>query len=256
MKPPVLELEDVKLSLSGKEILRGVNLQVQEGERLVVLGESGGGKSTILRVILGMLRPRKGSVRFRGREVTRLSRWKLNLIRQRIGMVYQYSALISSLSVRENLALPLKELTRKGPAETEEAVRKKLEMVGMAGTEEKLPSELSGGMRKRVSLARALMMDPELILYDEPSAGLDPVISAVIDDLMIETSEKTGAASVIVTHELGSAFKIATRMAMLKDGEIIAEGTPESFRDHPDERVRGFIAADTALTNGNGGTTT
>lgn len=253
MKPPVLEFEDVRLSLGGKEILRGVNLRVEEGERLVVLGESGGGKSTILRVILGMLKPSKGSVRFRGREISRLNRWKLNLIRQRIGMVYQYSALISSLSVQENLALPLKELTRKKSAEIDEAVKKKLEMVGMGGTERKLPSELSGGMRKRVSLARALMMDPELILYDEPSAGLDPVISAVIDELMMQTSEQTGAASVIVTHELGSAFKVATRMAMLKDGEIIAEGTPESFRDHPDERVRGFISADASLMNGDGG---
>jgi phospholipid/cholesterol/gamma-HCH transport system ATP-binding protein len=244
MKPPVLELEDVQLSFAGKEILRGVNLRVEEGERLVVLGESGGGKSTILRVILGMLRPTGGSVKFRGREIQRLRRWKLNLIRQRIGMVYQYSALISSLSVRDNLALPLIELTRKKRPEIEEAVKAKLAMVGMSGTEDKLPGELSGGMRKRVALARALMMDPELILYDEPSAGLDPVISAVIDELMIRTGEETGTASVIVTHELGSAFKVATRMAMLKEGEIIADGPPESFKDHPDERVRSFIAAE------------
>jgi phospholipid/cholesterol/gamma-HCH transport system ATP-binding protein len=244
VKPSVLELENVELSLGGKEILRGVTLRADEGERLVVLGESGGGKSTILRVILGMLRPTGGTVKFRGREVNRLRRWKLNLIRQRIGMVYQYSALISSLTVRENLALPLVELTRKKPAEIEEAVQAKLAMVGMAGSEDKLPSELSGGMRKRIGLARALMLDPELILYDEPSAGLDPVISAVIDELMIRTSEETGAASVIVTHELGSAFKVATRMAMLKEGEMIADGPPDSFKDHPDERVRSFIAAE------------
>jgi phospholipid/cholesterol/gamma-HCH transport system ATP-binding protein len=246
MKAPVLELEDVGLALNDKEILRSVNLRVEEGERLVVLGESGGGKSTILRVILGMLRPTSGSVRFRGREIKRLRRWKLNLIRQRIGMVYQYSALISSLTVKENLALPLVELTRKKRPEIDAAIKEKLEIVGMTDAEDKLPSELSGGMRKRVSLARALMLEPELILYDEPSAGLDPVISAVIDDLMIRTSEQTGAASVIVTHELGSAFKVATRMAMLKDGEIIADGPPESFRDHPDERVRAFIAAEPA----------
>jgi phospholipid/cholesterol/gamma-HCH transport system ATP-binding protein len=250
MKPPVLELENVELSLSGKEILRGVTLRVEEGERLVVLGESGGGKSTILRVILGMLRPTGGSVKFRGRELTRLRRWKLNLIRQRIGMVYQYSALISSLNVRENLALPLLELTRKKRQEIDAEVDAKLEMVGMGGTQDKLPGELSGGMRKRVALARALMLDPELILYDEPSAGLDPVISAVIDELMIRTSEQTGAASVIVTHELGSAFKVATRMAMLKDGEMIADGSPDSFRDHPDERVRSFIAAEPSPVTG------
>ncbi len=244
MKGPVLELQDVELTIGDKAILRGVNLRVEEGERLVVLGESGGGKSTILRIILGMLRPTAGSVKFRGREITRLRRFKLNHIRQRIGMVYQYSALISSLTVRENLALPLVELTRKKQDEIDQLIDKNLEMVGMAGTQDKLPSELSGGMRKRVGLARALMLEPELILYDEPSAGLDPVISAVIDELMIRTTEETGAASVIVTHELGSAFKVATRMAMLKDGEMIADGAPESFRDHPDERVRSFIAAE------------
>jgi phospholipid/cholesterol/gamma-HCH transport system ATP-binding protein len=244
MKPPVLELENVALSLSGREVLRSVTFRVEEGERLVVLGPSGSGKSTILRLILGMLRPASGSVKFRGREISRLRRWKLNLIRQRIGMVYQYSALISSLTVYENLALPLLELTRKPKSQIDAEVIAKLEMVGIADAADKLPSQLSGGMRKRVGLARALMLDPELILYDEPSAGLDPMISAVIDDLMVRTGEQTGAASVIVTHELDSAFKVATRIAMLTDGEIIADGPPESFRDHPDERVRAFIAAE------------
>jgi phospholipid/cholesterol/gamma-HCH transport system ATP-binding protein len=244
MKPPVLELDKVALSLGGKEILRSVTLRVEEGERLVVLGPSGSGKSTILRLVLGMLRPSSGSVKFRGREISRLKRWKLNLIRQRIGMVYQYSALISSLTVHENLALPLAELTRRPASEIDAEVKAKLEMVGMAETEDKLPSELSGGMRKRISLARALMLNPELMLYDEPSAGLDPIMSAVIDDLMISTSEQTGAASVIVTHELDSAFKVATRIAMLAGGEIIADGGPESFHDHADERVRAFVAGE------------
>ena len=244
MSAPVLELENVSLHLGGKEILKSVTLSVQEGERLVVLGQSGGGKSTILRVILGMLKPSAGSVRFRGRDITRLRRWKLNQVRQRIGMVYQYSALISSLNVHDNLALPLIELTHKRKEEIDAAVAAKLEMVGMAGSDEKLPSQLSGGMRKRVSLARALMLDPELILYDEPSAGLDPVISAVIDELMVQTSNQTGAASIIVTHELESAFKVGTRIAMLAEGEIIADGSPELFRNHPDERVRRFVAAE------------
>jgi phospholipid/cholesterol/gamma-HCH transport system ATP-binding protein len=165
MNGPVLELRDVELMIGDKQILRAVNLHVNEGERLVVLGESGGGKSTILRIILGMLRATSGSVKFRSRELTRLRRWKLNLIRQRIGMVYQYSALISSLTVRENLALPLVELTRKKQAEIDKAIGEKLEMVGMAGTEDKLPSELSGGMRKRVGLARRA----------HARAGADPI---------------------------------------------------------------------------------
>ncbi len=241
MKPPVVELTDVRLSFGDNEILSGVNLRVEDGERLVVLGGSGGGKSTILRLILGMLQPSGGSIKFRGHEIPRLGRRRLNLVRQRMGMVYQYSALVSSMTVRDNLALPLEELTRKKRSEIDELLLKNLKRVGMDEHLDKLPSELSGGMRKRVSLARALMTEPELLLYDEPSAGLDPIMSTVIDDLMISVSEHTGAASVIVTHELDSAFKVATRIAMLYEGVIIADGTPDEFRHHPDQRVRNFI---------------
>jgi len=241
MKPPVVELADVYLKFGDNEILRGVNLRVEDGERLVVLGQSGGGKSTILRLILGMLQPTSGSVRVRGHEIPHMSRRRLNLLRQRIGMVYQYSALISSMTVRDNLALPLEELTRKKRKEMDELIVKNLQRVGMEEHLDKLPSELSGGMRKRVSLARAMMLEPELILYDEPSAGLDPIISSVIDELMVAVSEHSGAASIIVTHELESAFKVATRMTMLYEGVIIADGTPDEFRQHPDERVRNFI---------------
>jgi phospholipid/cholesterol/gamma-HCH transport system ATP-binding protein len=170
-----------------------------------------------------------------------MGRWRLNRIRQKIGMVYQYSALISSLNVRDNLALPLEELTEKTPREIDQIVAEKLCLVNLPGVECKMPDELSGGMRKRVALARALVLDPELILYDEPSAGLDPVTSAVIDELMISLSEKIGAASIIVTHEMDSAFKVATHMAMLYDGRIIADGTPDEFRTHSDPIVSQFI---------------
>jgi phospholipid/cholesterol/gamma-HCH transport system ATP-binding protein len=166
-------------------------------------------------------------------------------MRQKIGMVYQYAALISSLSVRENLALPLEELTDKSPSEINALVDEKLEMVGMLEARDKMPSELSGGMKKRIGLARALMLDPELILYDEPSAGLDPVTASMIDELMISLSEKLGCASVIVTHELDSAFRVATRMAMLYQGKIIADGSPEEFRTHPNPIVAQFIAGET-----------
>jgi phospholipid/cholesterol/gamma-HCH transport system ATP-binding protein len=241
----VAELEDVHLAFGEQEILKGVNLNVRERERLVVLGQSGGGKSTLLRLILGILRPTKGLIRFKGLEVTRMGRRRLNKMRQKIGMVYQYSALISSLSVRENLALPLEELTEKSPEEIDALVEDKLAMVGMLDTRDKMPSQLSGGMKKRIGLARALMLDPELILYDEPSAGLDPVTSSMIDELMIELSEKIGCASVIVTHELDSAFKVATRMAMLYQGVVIADAPPAEFRDHADPVVAQFIAGDT-----------
>jgi phospholipid/cholesterol/gamma-HCH transport system ATP-binding protein len=242
---PVVELDDVHLSFGESRILRGVDLKLFPKERLVILGQSGGGKSTLLRMILGILKPTAGSVKFKGLEVTRMGRRRLNKMRQKIGMVYQNSALISSLTVRDNLALPLEELTTKTRSEIDELVMEKLELVSMGDARDKMPAELSGGMRKRVGLARGIIMDPELILYDEPSAGLDPVISSVIDELIISLSEKIGATSIIVTHEMESAFRIATRMAMLYKGEIIAEDSAENFKDHPHPVVAQFIAGDT-----------
>lgn len=239
---PIVELDDVRLAFGENRILCGVDLSLAQGERLVVLGQSGGGKSTLLRLILGILKPNQGSVKFKGLEVSRMGRRDLNKMRQKIGMVYQNSALISSLNVRDNLALPLEELTDKPAQEIDELVMQKLEMVGMADARDKMPGELSGGMRKRIGLARGIMMDPELILYDEPSAGLDPVTSSVIDELIISLSEKIGATSIIVTHEMESAFRIATRMAMLFKGEIIAEDTPDNFKDHPHPVVAQFIS--------------
>ncbi|MGV3531930.1 MAG: ABC transporter ATP-binding protein [Chthoniobacteraceae bacterium] len=243
--PPVVQLSDVHLAFGANEILKGVDLRVLPRERMVVLGQSGGGKSTLLRLVLGILKPQKGSVQFKGLEVTRMGRRRLNRMRQKVGMVYQYSALISSLNVRDNLALATEELTRKSKAEIDALVDEKLELVGMAAAREKMPAELSGGMKKRIGLARALMLDPELILYDEPSAGLDPVTSGIIDELMISLSEKLGAASIIVTHELESAFRVGTRMAMLYEGVMHAEGTPEEFKNHPDPAVAQFIAGST-----------
>lgn len=242
---PVVALSGVRLAFTDKEILNGVDLRVAQRERLVILGQSGGGKSTILRLILGILKPTAGSVTFKGLSVDRMGRRRLNRMRQKIGMVYQYSALISSLSVRDNLALPLEELTDKSRSEIDALVMQKLEMVGMVEARDKMPSELSGGMRKRIGLARGIMLDPELILYDEPSAGLDPVISSVINELIIKLSDEIGAASIIVTHEMDSAFKIATRIAMLYEGRIIADDTPERFRENPSAVVAQFISGST-----------
>ena len=242
---PLVAMRDLRLAFDEKEILASVSLSVPPRARLVILGQSGSGKSTLLRLILGILKPSGGSIEFKGLDVVSMGRRRLNRMRQKIGMVYQYSALISSLSVRDNLALPLEELTRKSREEIDQLVDEKLEAVGMADARDKMPAELSGGMRKRIGLARGIIMDPELILYDEPSAGLDPVISSVIDELIIGLSEKIGATSIIVTHEMGSAFKVATHMAMLYEGRIIAEDTPERFKDSDDPVVAQFIAGDT-----------
>jgi phospholipid/cholesterol/gamma-HCH transport system ATP-binding protein len=241
----VAELRDVKMQFDEKKVLDGVSLQVNPLDRLVIMGQSGSGKSTILRLILGILQPNAGSIFFKQFEITRLRRRKLQQVRRHIGMVYQYSALLSSRNVRDNVALPLEELTDNSRDEIDEIVDAKLDLVGMKDSKKLMPSELSGGMKKRVSLARSLVMEPELILFDEPVAGLDPVIASVIDELIISLTEKSQVTSVIVTHEMESAFRIGTRMAMLYQGKIIEDGPPEQFKQSNNPVVAQFLSGST-----------
>jgi phospholipid/cholesterol/gamma-HCH transport system ATP-binding protein len=241
----VVELRDVVMQFEENKVLDGVSLHVEPLQRLVIMGQSGSGKSTILRLILGILHPAAGEIFFKQFEITRLSRRKLMQVRQRIGMVYQYSALLSSRSVRDNVALPLEELTDMSREEIDRTVDEKLDLVGMKEYKDYLPSELSGGMRKRVSLARALVMNPELILFDEPTAGLDPVISSVIDELIISLTDHQKVTSIIVTHEMSSAFRVATRMAMLYQGKIIEDGPPEQFQQSTNPVVVQFLSGST-----------
>lgn len=231
----IVELRDVVMRFGSKQVLDHVSLVVPPQERLVIIGQSGAGKTTILRLILGILKPDGGSVFFRQNEVSLMNDHQLQAIRMRIGMVYQDAALLSSLTVRENLALPLQELTDKTDFEINKLVDEKLEMVELTGEDKSMPFELSGGMRKRVGLARALMMEPELILFDEPTQGLDPVIGALIDELIIDLTNRTKTTSIIVTHLMDSAFHVATRMVMLHRGRIVEQGTPEHMRQskHP-----------------------
>ncbi|PYL87993.1 MAG: ABC transporter ATP-binding protein [Verrucomicrobia bacterium] len=241
----MLKLRDVTMQFDEKNVLDGLSLEVKPQDRLVIMGQSGSGKSTILRLILGILQPNSGSIFFKQFEITRLSRRKLQQIRRHIGMVYQYSALLSSRTVRDNVALPLEELTTKSRQEIDEIVDEKLALVGMSKSKDLMPSELSGGMKKRVSVARALVLEPELILFDEPGAGLDPVIGSVIDELIISLSEKSKVTSVTVTHEMDSAFRIGTRMAMLYQGKIIEDAEPERFKQSKNPVVAQFLSGST-----------
>lgn len=241
MTSPLIEFDEVSLRFAEKQVLQGFCLKIAPQERMVVMGPSGAGKSTLLRLIVGILRANQGAVCVDGMNVGELCQRKLNELRTRIGMVYQYSALISSLTVEENLALPLRELTRMRPSQIAAEVERNLELVGMQGSKSLMPAELSGGMRKRIGIARALVMKPKIILFDEPSTGLDPVNSTIIDQLIINLSTQAKVTCVIVTHVIVSAFRIATRMAMLHDGRNIAEGTPEEMKSSSEPVVRQFL---------------
>ncbi|MEI6032954.1 MAG: ATP-binding cassette domain-containing protein [Verrucomicrobiae bacterium] len=239
----LVEMRGVRLSFAEKAILESVDFSLPAREVLVIMGLSGSGKSTLLDLLLGLLKPDAGSILFGGEELTGLSRPKLNAVRKRLGMVFQNSALISSMDVGGNVALPLTELSGKSRDEIRAIVDQKLELVGLQDARGKLPSELSGGMQKRVGLARALSLDPELVLFDEPSAGLDPVNSKIIDELIIQLRDEHKVTSIVVTHEMESAFAVATRMAFLHEGKMILEGTPDEFKNSTNPDVSAFLSS-------------
>lgn len=237
----VVEVHDLVAGYGGRPILEGISLSVAEGETLAVLGPSGCGKSTLLRCLIGLLRPMSGEVRVFGESLTRVTGRRLAELRLRMGVAFQGSALLGSLTIGENVALPLVEHTKLDPSTIRIMTRLKLEHVGLGGVEDLLPSELSGGMRKRAGIARALAMDPKCLFLDEPSAGLDPITAAGLDELLVKLRSALGLTMVVVTHELESAFIVAHRMLMLDDGVVRAEGLPEAMRASSDERVRQFF---------------
>jgi phospholipid/cholesterol/gamma-HCH transport system ATP-binding protein len=237
----VIKVSGLKKSLGGRRILEGIDLQVRRGEILVIMGGSGCGKSTLLRHLMGALDPDEGRVEVFGQDLESLDEDGLNAVRKRFGVLYQSGALFNSLTVGENVLLPLREHSSLQEEILQIVMKMKLELVGLRGFESLMPSQLSGGMRKRVGLARAVALDPEIIFYDEPGTGLDPIMAAVIDKLVVDLSHKLGVTSVVVTHEMKSAFRIAHRMVMLYEGRIVAEGTPEEIRGSPNPLVQQFI---------------
>lgn len=238
----MIVLEEVNKSFGSQVVLDGLNLEIPSGQITAIIGPSGEGKSVLLKHMIGLLRPDSGSVRVAGEDITRMGRGELNRVREKFGMLFQNAALFDSLTVFENVAFPLQEKTRLSEPEITERVRDALSHVGLAGVDAKYPDELSGGMKKRVGLARALLMDPRIILFDEPTTGLDPVICRAIHQMIQQTHAKFGYTAVVVSHEIPEIFDISDNVAVLYQGKIIEYGTPREIQNSKHPVVRQFIS--------------
>jgi len=237
----MIEVIDVHKNFGELQVLRGVNLAVEKGESMTVIGGSGSGKSVLLKHIIGLLFPDRGRVIVDGQVLNDLDEYSLNELRKKFGMLFQMAALFDSLTVWENVGFSLKQHTRMSDREIRKIATEKLALVGLKDVEDKMPAELSGGMKKRVGLARAICMDAAIILYDEPTTGLDPIAADAINDLIVDLRRKLGVTSVSITHDMHSAYKISDRIAMLYKGEILEIGTPEQIKNTENPIVRQFI---------------
>jgi len=237
----MIDLVDVYKAFGPKQVLNGFNLHVERGETFVIIGRNGIGKTVTFKHIMGLMKPDRGQVVVEGQDITQLNGPSLIAVRDKFGMVFQGCALLNWLTVAENVALPLQERTRLSRREIAEKVRQKLELMGLGNAGHLYPAECSGGMKKRAAVARAIVRDPEIILYDEPTAGLDPIMASVVNDLIIELRQKLQITSMVVTHDLASAYRIADRIGMLSGGQIIEIGTPDQIRESQNPIVRQFI---------------
>lgn len=237
----MIEAADLHKSFNNNRVLRGLNLTVNKGETMVVIGGSGCGKSVLLKHIIGILKPDNGMVLIEGKDISRMDERELNELRKKFGMLFQGAALFDSMQVWENVGFSLKEHKRLPAGEVRKIASEKLSLVGLKDIEDLMPSELSGGMRKRVGLARAIAMDPDILLYDEPTTGLDPIMADVINELIVMLKKTLCVTSVVITHDMVSAYKIADRIAMLYDGRIWGIGTPDEIKGSSDPVIRQFI---------------
>lgn len=242
-KEPKIKIRVVNLhkSFSDNHVLRGVNLEVREGESMVVIGGSGSGKTVLIKCIIGLMEPDEGKIYVDGLEITSLSEKRMNEVRKKFGMLFQWGALFDSMTVWENVGFGLRHQTHLSDEEIKRIAIEKLALVGLKNVEDLMPSELSGGMKKRVSLARAIATEPEILLYDEPTTGIDPIMADAINDLIIQMREKLNVTSIAITHDMKSAYKIGDRIAMLFQGRIIEVGTPEEIRNSSNPIVQQFI---------------
>jgi phospholipid/cholesterol/gamma-HCH transport system ATP-binding protein len=240
---PMIDVQDLHKSFAGFPVLTGIDLKMMEGTTTVVLGASGSGKTVLMKHIMGLFRPDRGQVIVDGQNVSTMRRQDLAVFRERMGMVFQSSALFDSMTVGDNVAFPLREHNN-GLSEKEilEKVKEKLAVVDLHDVEQKFPAELSGGMRKRVGLARAIIREPKIVLYDEPTTGLDPLTTESVDEMIIHARERLSVTSVVISHDIGSAFHIADRIAVINDGRIVEEGTPEEVRNTKEPFTQHFLA--------------
>ncbi len=237
----MIKIVNVTKIFGKKVALNNINLEIADGETLAIIGGSGSGKSTLLRLMIGLIKPTSGEIWIGNDEISKLDEKEMMRVRLKMGMVFQYSALFDSMTVGDNVAFGLVEHTDFSREKIQSVVREKLHQVGLDGVENRMPNELSGGMKKRVSLARAIAFEPEIIFYDEPSSGLDPIMTNKIDELIIETQRALKVTSIVVTHDMVSACRIADKIAMVYNGELIAVDTPEKFKKIQDDRIKEFF---------------